>query len=92
MAREVNTVLSQIISEQRGVPEAKGEEIVKNMRAANQYQVRLRLNNASRHVPRVAANKPNRRMCGHDKIPVKKHSLQRCEHLILTCMKGVRLA
>lgn len=40
MAREVNTVLGQIIAEQRGVPETKGEEIVKNMRAANQYQVR----------------------------------------------------
>lgn len=39
MAREVNTVLAQIISEQRGVPEARGEEIVKNMRASNQYQV-----------------------------------------------------
>lgn len=38
MAREVNTVLAQIIAEARGVPEAKGEEIVKNMRAANQYQ------------------------------------------------------
>ncbi|KAI1850059.1 hypothetical protein JX265_003433 [Neoarthrinium moseri] len=38
MAREVNTVLAQIIAEQRGVSEAKGEEIVKNMRAANQYQ------------------------------------------------------
>lgn len=40
MAREVNTVLGQIISEQRGVPEAKAEEIVKNMRSSNQYQVR----------------------------------------------------
>lgn len=38
MAREVNTVLGQIIAEQRGVPESKGEEIIKNMRAANQYQ------------------------------------------------------
>ncbi|KAL1874786.1 hypothetical protein VTK73DRAFT_140 [Phialemonium thermophilum] len=38
MAREVNAVLGQIISEQRGVPETKAEEIVKNMRAANQYQ------------------------------------------------------
>ncbi|TLD21533.1 hypothetical protein PspLS_08971 [Pyricularia sp. CBS 133598] len=38
MAREVNSVLGQIIAEQRGIPEAKGEEIVKNMRAANQYQ------------------------------------------------------
>ncbi|KAM7189705.1 hypothetical protein V8F20_010045 [Naviculisporaceae sp. PSN 640] len=38
MAREVNTVLAQIIAEQRGIPEAKAEEIVKNMRASNQYQ------------------------------------------------------
>jgi NADPH-ferrihemoprotein reductase len=40
MAREVNSVLAQIIAEGRGVSEAKGEDIVKNMRAANQYQVR----------------------------------------------------
>ncbi|KAI1461310.1 NADPH-cytochrome P450 reductase [Annulohypoxylon moriforme] len=39
MAREVNTVLAQIISEKRGIPETKAEEIVKNMRASNQYQV-----------------------------------------------------
>lgn len=39
MAREVNTVLGQIIAEERGIPDAKGEEIIKNMRAANQYQV-----------------------------------------------------
>jgi NADPH-ferrihemoprotein reductase len=38
MAREVNTVLAQIIAEARGVTEAKGEEIVKNMRSSNQYQ------------------------------------------------------
>ncbi|KAK3353094.1 NADPH-cytochrome P450 reductase [Lasiosphaeria hispida] len=38
MAREVNTVLAQILSEQRGIPDTKAEEIVKNMRAANQYQ------------------------------------------------------
>ncbi|OTB08178.1 hypothetical protein M426DRAFT_317281 [Hypoxylon sp. CI-4A] len=38
MAREVNTVLAQILAEQRGIPESKGEEIVKNMRASNQYQ------------------------------------------------------
>lgn len=41
MAREVNSTLSKIISEQRGIPEAKAEEIVKGMRAANQYQVGL---------------------------------------------------
>jgi len=39
MAREVNTVLAQIIAEQRNVPELKAEEIVKSMRSANQYQV-----------------------------------------------------
>lgn len=38
MAREVNTVLAQILAENRGITEAKAEEIVKNMRAANQYQ------------------------------------------------------
>ncbi|KAF1985067.1 hypothetical protein K402DRAFT_405535 [Aulographum hederae CBS 113979] len=38
MAREVNTLLAQVIAEQRGVPESKGEEIVKSMRASNQYQ------------------------------------------------------
>lgn len=38
MAREVNEVLAQIISDQRGVPKSKGEEIVKSMRSANQYQ------------------------------------------------------
>jgi hypothetical protein len=39
MAREVNSTLSKIISEQRSIPEAKAEEVVKSMRAANQYQV-----------------------------------------------------
>lgn len=38
MAREVNTVLAQIIAEGRNVSESKAEEIVKIMRAANQYQ------------------------------------------------------
>ena len=38
MAREVSTVLGQIIAEQRGVPAAKGEEVVKAMRSSNQYQ------------------------------------------------------
>ncbi|KAK3390950.1 NADPH-cytochrome P450 reductase [Podospora didyma] len=38
MAREVNTVLGQILAEQRGISDAKAEEVVKNMRAANQYQ------------------------------------------------------
>jgi NADPH-ferrihemoprotein reductase len=43
MAREVNQVLVKIIAEQRGIPEAKAEEIVKSMRSANQYQVRFPL-------------------------------------------------
>lgn len=38
MAREVNTIVSKIISEGRKVPESKGEEIVKSMRSANTYQ------------------------------------------------------
>ncbi|KAK4494163.1 hypothetical protein PRZ48_014461 [Zasmidium cellare] len=38
MAREVNDILAQIISEQRGVDKKKGEDIVKSMRASNQYQ------------------------------------------------------
>ncbi|KAF2152439.1 hypothetical protein K461DRAFT_225991 [Myriangium duriaei CBS 260.36] len=38
MAREVNTVLGQIIAKERGVSEQKGEEIVKSMRSSNTYQ------------------------------------------------------
>lgn len=38
MAREVNTIIAQIISSHRKLPEAKGEEIVKSMRSANTYQ------------------------------------------------------
>lgn len=38
MAREVNTILAQIISEQRGITESKAEEIVKAMRTSNTYQ------------------------------------------------------
>lgn len=38
MAREVNEVLSSIIAEKRGVSKQRGEEIVKQMRASNQYQ------------------------------------------------------
>lgn len=38
MAREVSAVLAQIIAERRGVPAAKAEELVKAMRASNQYQ------------------------------------------------------
>lgn len=38
MAREVNEILATIISEQRGVEKKKGEDVVKSMRAANQYQ------------------------------------------------------
>jgi len=38
MAREVNTLLGKIIAKHRNVSETKGEEIVKAMRASNQYQ------------------------------------------------------
>nr|BAI52805.1 NADPH-cytochrome P450 reductase [Alternaria brassicicola] len=38
MAREVNILLGKIISKYRNVSETKGEEIVKAMRASNQYQ------------------------------------------------------
>jgi len=38
MAREVNEILSQIISEHRGVDKKKAEDLVKSMRSANQYQ------------------------------------------------------
>jgi len=41
MAREMNTVLAQILAEQRGITETKAEDIVKNMRSSNQYQVRF---------------------------------------------------
>jgi NADPH-ferrihemoprotein reductase len=39
MAREVNNMLGKIIAEERGLSESRGEEIVKAMRSANQYQV-----------------------------------------------------
>lgn len=38
MAREVNAALAKIMAAERGISEAKAEEIVKQMRAANQYQ------------------------------------------------------
>ncbi|KAL6710255.1 hypothetical protein ACN47E_009201 [Coniothyrium glycines] len=38
MAREVNAILGKVISKYRNVSETKGEEIVKAMRASNQYQ------------------------------------------------------
>ncbi|SPN99621.1 probable NADPH--hemoprotein reductase; NADPH--cytochrome P450 reductase [Cephalotrichum gorgonifer] len=38
MAREVHATLIQIVAEQRGLSEAKAEEIIKNMRSANRYQ------------------------------------------------------
>lgn len=38
MAREVNEILANIISEKRGVDKKKSEDIVKSMRTANQYQ------------------------------------------------------
>lgn len=67
MAREVNAVLVQIIAEHRGKTEAKAEEIVKNMRAANQYQVRPSLHHLH---PKARKDKRNsdisdRRTFGH---------------------------
>jgi len=38
MARDVNALLGKLISKYRNVSETKGEEIVKAMRASNQYQ------------------------------------------------------
>lgn len=38
MAREVNTLLGKIISKYRNLSESKGDDIVKAMRASNQYQ------------------------------------------------------
>lgn len=38
MARDVSTILGQIMAKQRNVPESKGEELVKAMRTSNQYQ------------------------------------------------------
>ena len=39
MAREVQQALVEVLSQERGLTEAKAEEVVKSMRAANQYQV-----------------------------------------------------
>ncbi|TVY93571.1 NADPH--cytochrome P450 reductase [Lachnellula willkommii] len=64
MAREVNIVLAKIIAEQRGVPEAKGEEVVKAMRSSSQYQVRSQIDLSAR---RANANVFGyRRMFGRD--------------------------
>ena len=41
MAREVNTIVGQIMAQERNMPEWKGEELVKNMRASNHYQVSI---------------------------------------------------
>lgn len=38
MAREVNTILAEIIASQRNVPTSKSEDIVKQMRSSNTYQ------------------------------------------------------
>lgn len=85
MAREVNAVLAQILAENRGITEAKAEEIVKNMRAANQYQVSPALPTGVFDVPvsiwlflyghsLTRAPPPCRRMSGHR---TDRHSLHR---------------
>lgn len=38
MAREVSDTLVGLISEQRGIPLAKAQDVVKAMRASSQYQ------------------------------------------------------
>ena len=38
MAREVNTIVGQIIAKERGLDDMKGEEMVRAMRTANTYQ------------------------------------------------------
>lgn len=40
MAKAVLTALHKILSEQRNISEEKAEEIIRDMRALNQYQVR----------------------------------------------------
>jgi hypothetical protein len=64
MAREVNIVLAKIIAEQRGIPEAKGEEVVKAMRSASQYQVCSAL---CSWIKPILIN-CYRRMYGHDRM------------------------
>jgi len=39
MAREVNATLAQILADERGISKSKAEEMVKQTRASNQYQV-----------------------------------------------------
>ncbi|KAB8416431.1 hypothetical protein FH972_024950 [Carpinus fangiana] len=38
MAREVNTILAEIVAKNRGLDQAKAEDVVKAMRTSNQYQ------------------------------------------------------
>jgi len=38
MAREVNTIIGQIIAKERGMSEQKAEELVKGLRTSNIYQ------------------------------------------------------
>lgn len=38
MAREVNTIVGQIIAKERDLPDQKGEELVRAMRTSNTYQ------------------------------------------------------
>jgi len=65
MAREVQTVLTQILVEQRGISEAKAEEIVKNMRAGNQYQVGSFGQKRIGSSVFLLTTDPDRRMFGH---------------------------
>lgn len=68
MAREVNAILVKIIAEHRDKSDAKAEEIVKNMRAANQYQVRTGMPPTRRQVSTDSNTLISRRMSGHRRV------------------------
>lgn len=76
MAREVNTVLGQIISEERGIPEAKAEEIVKGMRSANQYQVSNSVESQNLPLPRPVLSGR-----GSTRLPSKQNSNHLCRRM-----------
>jgi hypothetical protein len=83
MAREVNTILAQILAEQRGITEAKAEEVVKNMRAANQYQVRA---NSLRRTARNLGASRSLRSAGY--VSRESPSFMSATKLLLTCLAG----
>lgn len=84
MAREVNTILAQILAEQRGITEAKAEEVVKNMRAANQYQVRETLPSQNSPQTGPVLYPPLCRLCNLEHL----HLSCAPRKLLLTCLVG----